>query len=78
MRLMKINIPTTNLIWPWGGEQIFPTEGTESIGNISSVGYDENNENEIYALAMLSGQFAIGDEVDVGTADKKCFGRIVQ
>ena len=48
---------------------------SESIENISSVGYDENSENEVYALAILNDQqFAIGDDVEIGTADKECFG----
>ena len=50
---------------------------SESIENISSVGYDENSENEVYALAILNDPFAIGDDVDIGTADKRCFGRII-
>ena len=50
---MKIEI-TNEEIWPLGGEEIIHTKTQQTLGEVTSIGYDEEKVKEVFALADVS------------------------
>eukprot|EP00111_Clytia_hemisphaerica_P024731 TCONS_00072897-protein len=60
IKLMKIKI-SSDEIWPMNGDEVLHQSTQTVIGHITSIGYNEDDHNEIFALASFSSGFEDGN-----------------
>ena len=57
---MKIEI-SSDEIWPMSGDEVLHQSTKRVIGHIISIGYNEENHNEIFALVSFSNEHEEGN-----------------
>ena len=57
---MKIEI-SNDEIWPMSGDEVIHHSTQIVVGHITSIGYNEENHDEIYALVSLSNEHQDGN-----------------
>ena len=56
---MRIEI-SNDEIWPMSGDEVLDQSTQTVIGQITSIGYNEENHNEIFALVRFSNEHEEG------------------